>query len=467
MLKLIGTAVCFLIFSGINTGLSQAVVNKKNVLIIMTDEQSGDAMSNVIGNKYLHTPNMDYLAEHGVQFTRAYCANPLCTPSRSSMFTGRYPHDLEIQDNTNKKTDPKLFPTMGNIFSANGYETGYVGKWHLPFLQADKSGHGFQWMENNRLGGGDSLLPASATKFMNMKRDKPFLLVVSFLNPHNICEWARGEKLPDGSIGKIPGVDALPPLLPNHEPTRNESDINRDMRNSIQANPKFPVGDFTDVKWREYRWAYYRMVEKVDAQIGEVLNALKSSGQWDNTLIVLASDHGDMQGAHRWNQKTVFYEEASRVPFILCGPGLPAKKINTLVNTGVDLIPALCAYTGIKPVVRLSGYNILQKNWKSRYVVVSNKLPVGKNIFPEREKFEPEGRMVRSDRYKYWIYDEGKQRESLFDISKDPGEMNDLARLPEYKKILEQHRNYLKEWAEKYNDNKAIEMSFFRTSHRK
>jgi arylsulfatase A-like enzyme len=442
---------------------SQDTNVKRNVLIIMTDQQSANALSFIAGKKYLHTPNIDKLAGKGVVFTDAYCANPLCTPSRSSMFTGRYPHELGIQDNSNKKLDAGLFPTLGNIFSENGYETGYAGKWHLPFPQGDKAKHGFQWMENNKLTGVDSLLPGSATRFISEKRSKPFLLVVSFVNPHNICEWARDESLEDGEIGIAPASTATPPLLANYKPTQNENDINRDMRIALQANPKFPVGNYSEAKWREYRWAYYRMIELVDGYIGEILDAMEAAGKSNNTLIVFLSDHGDMQGAHQWNQKTVLYEESSRVPFILTGPGIPVKKSNTLVNTGIDLIPTLCDYTGIKPSVALPGRNLLGADTGRAFVVIQNKLSVAKNIFPDREKFEPEGRMLRSKTFKYWIYDDGKQRESLFDIEKDPGEMKDLAAEAAYKKELEAHRKLLREWAEKYKDNKAISMLDFLT----
>lgn len=447
------------IFSAVHTANCQEVSRKRNVLIIMTDEQSADAMSYIAGKKYLNTPNMDQLAEQGVLFSKAYCANPLCTPSRSSMFTGRYPHELGIMDNEKTDVNASAFPVMGAYFAAQGYETGYVGKWHIPaFPLRDKKISGFQWSENNQLGGADSLLPGSAIRFINQKRAQPFLLVVSFVNPHNICEWARGDKLPDGTIGSAPAQAECPPLLPNRAPTVNESDINRDMRLAIQANPKFPVGDYDDAKWREYRWAYYRLIEKVDGYIGRVINALRISGQYENTLIVFLSDHGDMQGAHRWNQKTVFYEESARVPFILSAPDLTPGKTDRLVNTGIDLIPTICAYTGVDLPAELPGNNVLKASPGPRYVVVSNRLAVGKNIFPGRKEFKPEGRMLRSKRYKYWIYDEGEQRESLFDIDKDPGEMKDLATLPEYKDLLSKHRRYLKEWAEKYNDTKANRM---------
>lgn len=453
------SCILFFVFFGALTTVGQMAGSRKNVLIIMTDEQSADAMSAVIGAQYLRTPNMDKLVKTGIRFSRAYCANPLCTPSRSSMFTGRYPHELGIMDNEPAKA-VEGFSTMGTFFSASGYETGYVGKWHIPAIPLkDASRSGFQWIENNQLGGGDSLLAGSAAKFINKKRTSPFLLVVSYINPHNICEWARGDKLPDGDIGMPASLEECPPLLPNHLPTLNETDINRDMRTLVQANPKFQVGNFTTEQWRQYRWAYYRLVEKVDRYIGNLMNVLKASGKYDDTLIVFLSDHGDMQGAHQWNQKTVFYEEASRVPFVLSGPGINPGTSSRLINTGVDLIPTVAAFAGIEIPNSLPGCNVL-KPGTERYVVVSNKISVGKSTM-ERENIKPEGRMVRTENYKYWIYDAGKQRESLFDMNNDPGEMKDLAQSAKYKEVLQQHRQYLKEWAEKYNDKAALNMLQF------
>lgn len=430
-----------------------------NILIIMTDQQSADAMSNAIGNRYLSTPHMDDLAQHGIKFTKAYCANPLCMPSRSSMFTGRYPHELGIQVNDRTRIDPEKFPCMGTIFARNGYDTGYIGKWHLPYDAPDENTHGFQFMRHIKDKGVDNLIPASAIEFINKKRQKPFLAVASFCNPHNICEWARDEELPDGDVGIPTSPDECPPLVPNHDPAQNETDVIKDMRSSFQANPKFPVADFNERKWREYRWAYYRMIEKVDREIGKILDALKKSGKDKNTLIVFLSDHGDMQGAHKWNQKTVFYEEASRVPLIICPPELKARvQSDILIQTGIDLLPTLCAYAGIDPPKDLPGRNILEvlkkKKWSSTrdFIVVSNKMIEGENIFNDRVSFTPEGRMIRSSGFKYWIYDEGERRESLFDLENDPGEMNDLALNPLYKDELNRHRQYLRDWAVKYRD---------------
>ena len=129
---------------------SQGLTKKPNILIIMTDQLSAESMSFNLGSKYLKTPNIDFLAENGVSFTNAYCANPLCIPSRSSLFTGRYPHETGIQTNEAKLIDPVEFPTLGTIFKNAGYETGYVGKWHLPYNRSQPDSHGFSYLPDKK-----------------------------------------------------------------------------------------------------------------------------------------------------------------------------------------------------------------------------------------------------------------------------------------------------------------------------
>ena len=233
----------------------------------------------------------------------------------------------------------------------------------------------------------------------------------------------------------------------------NETDADSLIRRSYQSNKLFPVSNFDENKWRQYRWAYYRLIEKVDAQIGRVISGLKDSGQYDKTLIVFMSDHGDMQGAHRWSQKTILYDEASRVPLIICEPG--SKKhveLSPLVNTGIDLLPTLCDYAGIKAPKDLPGRSLRHTGRKDgpEYIVVENKMIQGSPV--DGFKPEPSGRMVRSRKYKYVVYDIGRRKESLVDIEKDPGETVNLAEKKEYHKILMRHRQYLKDWCKKYND---------------
>ena len=230
------------------------------------------------------------------------------------------------------------------------------------------------------------------------------------------------------------------------------------MRRSMQANRLFPVGNFDEKKWREYRWAYFRMIEKVDAYIGSMLEALRTSGQLENTIVVFTSDHGDMQGAHGWNQKTVLYDESSQVPLIISVPGQRgARRCERLVNTGVDLLPTICAIAGLKIPPGLPGMSLKESVDRSdvpdprEYIVVQNKMIQGSPI--DGEKPEPAGRMVRSRRFKYCVFDLGTRRESLIDMKIDPGETNNLAGKKEYKQELERHRQYLREWCRSTNDS--------------
>jgi arylsulfatase A-like enzyme len=425
---------------------------RPNFLIIMTDQQSADAMSCRIGKKYLNTPAIDELALKGINFTNAYSANPLCVPCRTSLFTGMYSHQTKVEVNSDINNSlAGKFKNLGEIFKNAGYDTGYVGKWHMAFPVKDKAAHGFEFLRSIKNGGVDDEIPGGAEEFLKISREKPFLLVTSFVNPHNICEWARDEKLPDGEIGKPPVPGYCPPAVFNVKPMNNEPDIIPLMKKSYQSNDLFPVGDFNENKWREYRWSYYRMIEKVDELIGKVLKSLQDSGHYENTVIVFMSDHGDMQGAHGWSQKTVFFEESSKVPLIICEPGNQLKKHKKiLVNTGIDIIPTLCGYAGIALSHEYPGIDIMKDNENRDYIVVENKMVQGVTI--NGSKPEPSGRMVRSRKYKYCVYDLGEKSETLIDLINDPGEMYNLARDKKYYNILKQHRRYLAEWKKKTND---------------
>ncbi len=445
---------------GENTGSSR----KPNILIIMTDQQFADGMSCVMGKKYIHTPHMDSLADNGMRFTRAYSPNPICVPMRTSMFTGRYPHETGVQTNSAPKINPAEFVFMGSIFKDAGYETAYFGKWHIAFDSKKKEVHGFETLMEGKA----RLDAAPAAAFLKAKHNKPFLAVASFLSPHEICEWARKEKLPGGSIGEPPTINERPPMRANSKPPHNETDIITHMRKAFQSwkrkgKQMFPVGDYTEDDWRRHIWGYYRLIERADRYVGVLMDALRESGQEANTVVVFLSDHGDCHGAHRWNQKTVFYDESARVPFIISWKGKTPKGISkTLLNTGVDVIPTICDFAGIGVPAGLPGRSFKDPalgrtpDWKREYVVSQNHMiqcaPVdGKDL-------KPHGRMVRSDRYKYCLYSEGQRRQSLVDMERDPGEMVNLADNPRFRDVLNRHRAFLKEHANRHNDRLALEM---------
>lgn len=439
--------------------LNAEPTKKPNIIIIMTDQQFADAMSSVMGNHYINTPHMDKLAEEGMRFTEAYSPNPLCMPMRTSMMTGQFPHQTGVLTNSNEDIDPSKFIFLGKIFKDAGYETGYFGKWHVAFDIKKKEVHGF-----------DVLFPKSnedpkpASDFIRQKHDKPFLAFASFLSPHEVCQWSRRQDLPGGPISEMPPLEDLPPLKTNFFAPENETDIMTFMRKSYQANLKlFPVGDYTDADWRRLQWGYYRLIERADSYVGEVMKALEESGQEENTLVVFLSDHGDCAGSHHWNQKTVFYDESARVPFIMKWDGKIKKGTSdVLLNTGTDMIPTLCDFAGIEIPKGLPGKSLMAPatgkapDWKRDFVVTENHMVQCEPVNGISHK--PQGRMVRSERYKYCIYSEGNDRESLVDMKYDPLEMINQAKNPLYREILNQHRAYLKEHAAQSNDEMALKM---------
>lgn len=460
-----------MLFTSLTGRTAPPSAERPNLLLIMTDQQFAEAMSCRMGSRYLHTPALDRLASGGMLFTRAYTPNPLCMPARASLFSGRYPHETRVTRNAIPPDglDLETFVSMGIYFRKAGYSTAYSGKWHLCYDIEEPETHGFQILESRSGENHDARVSNAAVQFLRQRHDRPFLLVASFLNPHDICEWARRlagrtEPLPGGEIGRVPAQGDLPPPPLNLSPPLDESDSMTLMRRAYQVKDGlFPVGDFTVAEWRKHRWGYYRMIEKVDAEIGKVLEALRTLGYEEETLVIFTSDHGECGGAHGFNQKTVFYEESTRVPLVISWKTrTPAGTTDRLVNTGVDILPTMLEAAGLSQPPGLPGHSLLglalgraPRDWPS-YVVVQNDMSQSGEV----EGFRPtmQGRMVRTDRYKYCLYEYGVSRESLFDLQTDPGETQNLAADPAYHHVLLEHRGLLQEFARLRGDSKAASL---------
>jgi choline-sulfatase len=450
---------------------------RPNILFIMTDQQSADVMSCRMGNQYIHTPAMDSLAKTGTVFTRAYAPNPLCMPARASIFTGRYPHETGVTKNARPAgggLDPE-FVCMGTYLRRAGYRAAYSGKWHLCFSQKNTDAHGFEILNSKKKitppehDNYDSRISHAAVQFLRREHDAPFLLVVSYLNPHNICEWARraaGRKqhLSCGEIGVPPATDQLPPAPANLAVPKNEPDGMIFIRRAYQVDDGlFPVANFTAEDWRKQRWGYYRMVEKVDGEIAKVLHALGDAGLEDNTLVIFTSDHGDCVGAHRFNQKTVFYEESVCIPFIVSWKGKTVSGTSDrLINVGVDILPTMLDGAGIQQPKKLPGRTVLPlalgqpvDEWRDYLVSQNNMSQTG---VVDGIKPTMEGRMVRTDRYKYCLYAHGKLREALYDMQEDSLETVNLAEDPKYRQVLLEHRARLADFAETHHDELVPEL---------
>jgi choline-sulfatase len=180
--------------AGLSGRLPAAGAKRPNIVLIVTDQQFADAMSCVMGRDYINTPNMDSLAAGGMRFTRAYCNNPLCVPSRTSIFTGRYPHEHGKQTNDTRLIDADEFPNIGMLLRKAGYSTGYFGKWHLPYLF--KKSTGDQSGFDRTFDALDFEIAAPTIEFIRKNRNSPFFVVFSLMNPHNICQYGRSQPLP-------------------------------------------------------------------------------------------------------------------------------------------------------------------------------------------------------------------------------------------------------------------------------
>lgn len=422
--------------------------DRPNILIIMTDQQTAEAMS-CAGNQDLHTPAMDFLASNGTRFTEAYCAQPLCTPSRSSMFSGVMPSENGFIGNYPEEDgqwpDSLLF--MGKIFKDAGYNTGYVGKWHIPLPASNIAQHGFEYIENTWTGDFmDAAIPAYSARFMKENKDHPFLLVASFLNPHDICEWARDDYLKMDFIDNPPPPEECPELPYNWKISPLEPPIIREQQ---KVNLRtYPSIDWGEGRWRQYRWAYNRLVERVDGYVQMILDGLKKYGLEDNTIIIFTSDHGDGYAAHQWNQKQVLYQESIKVPFIISKIGDFQPEVNDrLICNGTDIMTTACSYAGIEGPSYLKGRDISQimhgkqSEWRDTLVVETD-------FADNTVLLDIKGRAVITSQYKYIIYSKGERREQLFDLKSDPGETKNLVYDKRYQTTLADMRNYLKNYSD-------------------
>lgn len=429
--------------------------SKPNILIIMTDQQTADAMS-IAGNKDLHTPAMDKLAKNGVRFTKAYCAQPLCTPSRTAIFSGKMPFETGFVGNSPEKdglwADSLL--TMGKIFQNGGYKTGYVGKWHLPIPTKKIKQHGFEYIQNtNFLDYNDAATPSFCASFIKENKNNPFLLVASFLNPHDICEWARDEELKMDVLENAPSPDQCPQLPANWKIPDDEPKVLRELQKTVGLRT-YPSVNYSPEKWRQYRWAYNRLVEKVDKYIEMVMASLKKYGVDKNTIIIFTADHGDGYAGHSWNQKQILYEEAAKIPFIIAkmDGSIKSRTDDMLVCNGTDIIPTICGLSGVQKPADLKGVDI-SKRLTNPEKNLRDTLVIETDFADNDQLLGINGRAVITKDFKYIVYNQGEIKEQLFDLSKDPGEMSNLVKNTAYKKKLMAMRAYLKQWC-KINGDK-------------
>ncbi len=427
---------------------------KPNILFIMTDQQHAGMMS-CAGNKWLKTPALDAMAKDGIRFERAYSANPVCVPSRISMATGVMPCRLGAEDNHTGSAIKQLPPevdanSMGKLMKRAGYDTFYGGKVHMCRSLVPRNAGYDEYYRDSR-----DELPTACVEFIKRKRDKPFFAVASFINPHDICFAHKAHTGQKSNVmdlyqkaAALP-LDELPPLPDNYGIQQNEPSAIQAHLSARATTPTSTMREEYDEKaWRINRWIYHRLTERVDGEIGRILNGLRKAGLEDNTLIIFTSDHGNMDASHRLASKGMFYEESVGVPFILKYKGsIPAGQTDRkhLVSTGLDILPTICDYAGIDIPEHLLGRSL-------RPVAEDETVDDWRTYVASENHYT---RMIRSQRYMYCAFDDPDSKESLVDMENDPGEMRNLVDAPKFQEVLAEHRRLLADWSKISGDNDA------------
>lgn len=418
-----------------------------NIIFIMTDQQTASAMS-CARNPWVETPAMDALAADGVRFERAYCPFPLSGPSRASLLTGCTAFEVGATDNGVRPHEVDMQQGLGLRMADAGYEALYAGKWHIPEVNLPEEGTGFKrvCVMDDRI-----LADACADALSRRDKSKPLFLVASLLNPHEICEFARDQSLHYGELEPFLTEDC-PNLPANFRPSTYEAEaIRLEERLAPRSHDVF---NYTEDDWRRYLYGYYRLVERVDREVGRLVEVLKREGLYEDALIIFTSDHGDGCAAHAWNQKWALFEEVINVPLIVKAPkGQGVSGVvnrEALSNIGLDIYRTICDYARIPlPEERYRGRSY-------RSVVEGRSEGLHEEVFVETllSSVQTRGWAIVEGRYKYVLYQTYQNREMLHDLESDPGEMVNLAVDKRYRAELNRLRVKMYDWALKTGDKR-------------
>jgi iduronate 2-sulfatase len=436
---------------------------KPNVVFIVCDDMNTHVTTS--GYPHIQTPNFSRLAADGMTFNRAYCQYPVCGPSRASFLSGLYPESTGVIDNKSdiREVRPGTV-SMPQAFKDQGYWTAATGKvFHNSKTdQGDTTWSEHFWFENDEM-------PIEATarrKFeaehgpitdrKNKMAWKKFLPTVATQtrgqqpgygpsglsddqhrdgkNAKQVGEWLDKRSYGDQPFFIAVGIhkphgpflapDAYFDLYPrdklvfNPTPSDIWDRIPKSAMNKRYEGFGFEFGVENDSLRREYMQAYHACISFVDAQIGRVFDSLKKNGLWDNTIIVLTTDHGYHLGDHFMWGKVTLFEIGNRVPLIVRAPGVttPGSTSEGLVEM-IDYYPTLAELAGINPPADLQG--------KSFVPMLRDAKAAGKEVvYTIVTRGQKLGRALRTQRWRYTLWPDG---EELYDLDTDPEELHNLA----------------------------------------
>lgn len=402
-----------------------------NIIFILSDDHRWDAMS-CVGHPFIQTPNLDKLAKEGVRFNNAFVTTSLCSPSRASFLTGQYAHTHGVKNNLTPWKNSNV--TFLEILKNRGYDTAFIGKWHMPgklpslrgvdrFITFTvQAGQGRYFNCPLIIDGKETPsrkpyvteeLTDYAIDFMSQQRENPFCLYLSHKAVHHQFKAAPEQQ----------GIyDDVKLNLPKEA----DSWI-------TWTNGSVYYGAILGPMEKFYR-DYCETIVSLDQQIGRVMQKVEELGIADNTVIIYTSDNGYFWGEHHLVDKRWFYEESIRIPFIVRDP----KRISTPGITAdqmilnIDVAPTVLDLAGIPVPKSMEGQSIVP-------ILKNNAAPGRKawlyEYFKDFPYQVPEMNAVRTEQYKYIEYKD-KASGILYDIVNDPHEQRNMINTTEGRKLI-------------------------------
>ncbi len=437
-----GGSILWLLFCLGSFGLHAAPA-RPNVLVILTDDQRWDAMS-CAGNRLISTPNIDRLAREGVRFANVFVTTSLCSPSRASLLSGRYARQHGVQNNFTEY--PNDLPSYPRRLKDAGYETAYIGKWHMG-EDNDERRPGFDHWFSHRGQGNyfdnefnddgtrrkyagyyTTVVTDHAVEWLKRKHDKPFLLILGHKAPHG------GPIQPEPRFEHA--LDSVPVPRPKNADDYAAPGKPTWLKESYPTWHGLGGPLYGQKDYDRFVHAYLATLLSVDESVGRIYEALRSSGQLDNTVIVFTSDNGFVLGEHGRVDKRTMYEESLRVPLLVRYP--PLARSGTVVSNlvlSLDLAPSLVDLAGAKPLRDIAGRSwrpLLEGKrirWREAFLYEYN--------FEKQFPYTPNVRGIRTTEWKFIRYPHGDGGRDhftaeLYRLTDDPLEQSNLVDDPRY-----------------------------------
>lgn len=457
--------VCLLTVSKINLLQAAEPAQRPNIVVVLVDDLRWDELG-CMGHPFVRTPHIDRIAHEGARFRNAFCSTPLCSPVRACLLTGLYTHNHRILDNVNRSQHSHTLKTFPQTLQKAGYNTAYVGKWHMG--NDDTARPGFDhWVsmkgqgtsfnpilnENGKRvqhsGHTTDILNQKVNEFVQKKRDKPFCIYIAHKALHPELTQRDDGSITDPSAAKFMPAKRHENLYANDAIPRRLNVVDnlkgkRALQRTVPGLP--PLSRETGTSDEVIR-DRLRMLAGIDEGVGQLYTLLEKQGQLENTVLVFTSDHGYWYGEHGLSvERRLPYEEGIRVPLLVRYP--PAVQAGTLVDqfaVSVDLAPTILDLAQVKTEQKHDGQTLVPllkgeqpEDWRDSFLIEYN----SDTVFPRLVKMGYKA--VRTPRWKYIQFNELEGMHELYDVQNDPYEMENLIDQPESQATIKTLQTELK-----------------------